>query len=282
MQARRHLFKLGGLLGALLLTLPLAVRGAERIYTFGVVPQESASQLAANWGPVLAALSRQSGLKLVFATAPDVPSFERRVAAGDYDFVYMNPYHFIVFNANPGYHALARARDERVRAIVIVRKDSPAKSLADLAGAKLAFPTPAAFAATLLVDAELRREGVEFSRYIVKSHNSVYRGVAKGLYAAGGGVPRTFKLLDEDIASQLRVLWTSGDYTTHAIASKPGTGDDVRARLWGAMVALGRDPASLALLAKIGFNGFEAARDQDWDDVRRLGIRPVDAAIGTE
>lgn len=258
--------------------MPAAAR-AEKIYTFGIVPQESASQLAENWTPVLNALAEKSGLSITFATAPDVPTFERRLAAGDYDFAYMNPYHFVVFNARPGYRALARAKGERVKGIVVVRKDSPYKDLKDLSGTTVAFPTPAAFAATLLIEAELRKRGIAFDARIVKSHNSVYRDVAKGLYPAGGGVPRTFKLLDDDVARELRILYTTGDFTTHAIATRPGMDDATRDRMLQAMLALARDAHNLPLLQRIGFSGFEAARDRDWDDVRALGIRAADAQI---
>jgi phosphonate transport system substrate-binding protein len=53
----------------------------------------------------------------------------------------------------------------------------------------------------------------------------------------------------------------------------------VRQRVLAAMAKMSADPAQRKLLEAIGFNGFEAARDQDWDDVRRLGIRPADAQI---
>ena len=273
MQHRRRLLCSG---------LWLALAGplhAEPAYVVGIVPQESPSQLAANWTPVLAALSEKSGLKLTFATAPDVPTFEHRLAGSEYDFAYMNPYHFVVYNAKPGYRALARAKGERLKGVVVVRKDSPYKDLRDLAGATLAFPTPAAFAATVLVEAELRRRGVDFKASFVKSHNSVYRDVAKGLYPAGGGAARTLTLLDESIAKDLRVLWTSPAYTTHAIASAPQVDASVRARLLKAMADVGADPALRPLLERIGFDGFEPAQDKDWDDVRRLGIRRADTQI---
>ncbi|OEZ97551.1 phosphate/phosphite/phosphonate ABC transporter substrate-binding protein [Duganella sp. HH101] len=263
----------------LLLASAGAVCAQQTSYTFGVVPQESASQLAANWSPVLAALSDKSGIKLSFATAPDVPTFERRLAAGEYDFAYMNPYHFVVYHAKPGYRALARAKGERIRGVLVVRKDSPVREMKDLAGATLAFPTPAAFGATLLVQAELRRQHLPFKAAFVKSHNSVYRGVVKGLYPAGGGVPRTLDLLDPDISRELRVVWTSQPYTSHAIATRPQLDPAVRSRVLAAMMQISLEPAQLKLLAEIGFDGFEPAQDQDWDDVRRLGISPADARI---
>jgi phosphonate transport system substrate-binding protein len=228
---------------------------------------------------VLAALSAKAGVRITFATAPDVPTYERRLAAGGYDFAYMNPYHFTVYNRKPGYHALARAKGEHIRGMVVVRRDSPIRDLKDLSGLTLAFPTSAAFGATLLVQAELKRQEIPFKTVFVKSHNSVYRDVAKNLYPAGGGVPRTLDLLDETIARDLRVLWSSAAYTTHAIATRPGLDPAVRARVLAAMAQMSLEPQQLKLLAEIGFNGFEPAQDRDWDDVRRLNIAPAASGI---
>lgn len=250
--------------------------------TFAVVPQQSATQLAEGWTPVLSWLSKSSMLNLQFVTAPDVPSFEQRLAAGEYDIAYMNPYHYTVFSAQPGYRALVRAKGERIKGILVVQKDSPIKDLSDLAGKTLAFPRPAAFAASLLVQAELRGRGIAFTPMVVKSHNSVYRSVAKGIFAAGGGVPRTFDLLDGTVRDDLRVLWETREFTTHAIASRPGLDAQLRARVWKAMRDMGADPHGQELLKAIGFTGFDQAKDEDWNDVRSLKIRPEDAHLKTE
>lgn len=53
-----------------------------RGYTFGVVPQQSATRLARDWVPFLTAVSKRSGVDLRFATATDIPTFEACLAAG--------------------------------------------------------------------------------------------------------------------------------------------------------------------------------------------------------
>lgn len=79
-------------------------------YTFGIVPQQSATELTRAWTPVLNALQAKTGLTLRFATAPDIPTFEQRLVAGEYDFAYMNPYHYTVFHHRPGYAVFARKK----------------------------------------------------------------------------------------------------------------------------------------------------------------------------
>ena len=208
----------------------------------------------------------------MFRTAPSIPEFEARVVAGEYDIAYMNPYHFTVFNRRPGYHALAHQAETRIKGILVVRRDSPLQALADLDGAELAFPAPAAFAATVLPQAELRQQGVRFTPRYVSSHDSVYRGVAAGLFVAGGGIQRTFAAVAPEIRDQLRVLWETKGYTPHAIAAHPALDPDTFARVRAALLSLNDSAEGRELLSGIQFDGLVSAEDADWDDVRALDI----------
>jgi phosphonate transport system substrate-binding protein len=259
------------ILGLLVLISPGLSAQSEKM-TFGIVPQQAASKLARSWSPLLDYLSRQSGLKIQFATAKDIPTFERQLDAGDYDFAYMNPYHFTVFNRHPGYQAVARARDKRIKGIIVVRKDSSIQSIEELDQMTLAFPAPAAFAASILPRSELLSRGLDFKSRYVSSHDSVYLAVAKGIYPAGGGVIRTFKSVAPETRDQLKVLWTSQGFTPHAIAAHPDVSAEVMASVQSALVDMEQTDEGKALLKRLNIKGFEAAENKDWDDVRSLQI----------
>jgi phosphonate transport system substrate-binding protein len=207
------------LASGILLSSSFVVNAQE--YTFGIVPQQSSKKLARLWGPILKKLSEDTGLTIKFATAKNIPTFEKRLAAGEYDFAYMNPYHFTVYNKAPGYVALTRQRNKEIKGIMVVKKDSDLSELKDLNDTTLAFPSPAAFAATLLSQAELNKQDVEFTPKYVSSHDSVYLSVARGLLPAGGGIVRTFNNIDPAIRDQLRILWTSEGFTPHAFTAHP-------------------------------------------------------------
>ena len=80
------------------------------VYSFGVVPQHTATVLARRWTPFLNYLSEKTGYRINFKTAKDIPTFEERLAAGEYDFAYMNPYHYIVAHRNVGYQVYAKEK----------------------------------------------------------------------------------------------------------------------------------------------------------------------------
>ncbi|MPY24826.1 phosphate/phosphite/phosphonate ABC transporter substrate-binding protein [Shewanella psychropiezotolerans] len=242
------------------------------ILTFGVVPQQAASMLARKWSPLLAALSQNANFQLHFATAPDIPTFEKRLAKGEYDIAYMNPYHFTVFNESPGYLPLVKEQGKKIKGIIVVQKISTAHSLLDLDGQLLAFPAPAAFAASVLPRANLKIKGINNQIKYVGSHDSVYLAVAQGLVAGGGGVKRTFKTMDKEVTKQLRVLWETPGYTPHAVAIHPRVPVGVREELMIKFTQFSSTQEGTVLLEGLGFKPFEAAKSSDWNDVRALGL----------
>ena len=244
---------------------------------FGIVPQQSATRLAKTWVPFMAALSERSGMTIDFATTKDIPTFEACLARGAFELAYMNPYHYTVFHDAPGYRAFARQAEKRLQGLMVVRADSPVQRLGDLAGKDLAFPSPAAFGASMLPRAEMRRSGIAHMPHYVKSHDSVYRSVAAGLFPAGGGVKRTFAAIDADLRGQLRIVHETAKYTPHAFASAPGIDDAVRKRIVDAMTAIAAEQP--ALVKALGMAGFQPSQDADWDDVRALGLSAQDIKI---
>lgn len=265
------------LIGLLFILTSLSAWSEENSYTFAVVPQQSAKQLAKLWTPVLQHIKETSGINLRFTTAKNIPEFEKRLAEGRYDFAYMNPYHFTVFNDKPGYNAVAVRKDQPIRGIIIVRKDSPISSLEELNNETLAFPSPAAFAASILPRGELKSSNVSFTPKYVSSHDSVYLSVAKGLFKAGGGVKRTFNNTPQNIKDQLKILWTTAPYTPHAIASHPRVDDKIHQKIQHVFIDISQDPKGKVLLKSLKIkHGLIKANNSDWDDVKALGLNVID------
>ncbi len=257
-----------------LLAVPVAglTQSQPESLSFGIVPQQSASRLAQDWGPLLEEVSRRSGVRLIFRTAPSIPVFEERLAKGDYDLAYMNPYHYVVFHKANGYLAFAKEQDRKIKGILVVRKDSAFRTLADLAGKTVVFPAPAAFAASILPQAEFGRRKIAIEARFVASHDSVYRSVAAGLQEAGGGIQRTYEAMPVEIRELLRVLSETPAYTPHAFGAHPRVQPAAVARVLRAMVSLSGDATGRRLLEPLAFKGIVAAQDQEWNDIRALDI----------
>jgi phosphonate transport system substrate-binding protein len=252
--------------------LSVQAQETQKSLTIGIVPQQAASRLAEEWGPLLAEVSRRSGVALTFRTAPSIPVFEERLSKGDYDLAYMNPYHYVVFHKATGYQAFAKEQDRRLKGILVVRKDSAYHRAADLAGKTVVFPAPAAFAASILPQAEFGRLKIAIDAKFVASHDSVYRAVASGMQEAGGGIQRTLEASPPEVRNALRVLTETAAYTPHAFAAHPRVPTAELAKVLAAMVSLAADEAGQRLLLPLAFKGLVAAQDKEWNDIRALDI----------
>jgi phosphonate transport system substrate-binding protein len=242
--------------------------------SIGIVPQQSPGELARLWTPVLKYLEEKTGLTLQFETAKDVATFDQRLKEGKYDIVYANPLMYTaLLHSRLGYEAFAREKDRTLTGLIVVRKDSRYKSLADLAGSELAFPSEAALAASILPRAYLDKQGIAFTPHYVGSHDSVYLAVAKGLYAGGGGVAHTLEMQPGPVKDQLRVLWTGPSYPPHPFAAHPRVPAEAVKRLQAAMIAMNKDVAGQEILKPIDFKGFMLTSDADYDVIRSLGYK---------
>ncbi len=240
---------------------------------FGVVPQQSPSKLARKWLPLLKFISQKSGVELQFATAPDIPTFEKQLAQGHYDIAYMNPYHYVVLSKQVGFKALVHEQDKKIQGIIVAFKDSKIDKLEGLSSQTIAFPAPASFAATLIPKASLAQQDISFKSEYVDSHDEVYRNIVAGRFVAGGGIMRTFNALPDYFREQLKIIWTSQGYTPHAIATHPRVNDDIRQKLLAGFLAVAKSEKASELLIPLLMKGFTAAEDKDWNDVRSLNIQ---------
>lgn len=261
--------------GGLFLLLAAWVVNAGAEYRFAVVPQQTPSMTIRAWNPLIRLLAKRTGYPVRLVTYKSIPAFEAALREGRDDFAYMNPYHYVVFHESTGYEAVAHARDRRVRGIIVVRKDSPIDRIEQLQDRELAFPSPGAFAASLLTRAWLQERHIRFTPVYVRSHDSVYLNVVRGRFPAGGGILRTLNAQNPEIRDQLRVLHATEAYTPHAIAALPTVPRADVARLQRVLVEIADDEEGRRALEALRVKGWVAARDADWNDIRQLRLEDL-------
>ena len=90
---------------------------------------------------------------------------------------------------------------------------------------------------------------------------------------AGRENKRILGILRRGFAQVLgELLEQLGNVQVDAIACAPGVPEQTRNKLQAALVALEQEAAGRELLSAIKIKGFTAADNDDWDDVRALGI----------
>lgn len=234
-------------------------------HNFGVVPQLSPIVTAERWQPLLNEISRQTGSTLRFATATSVTKFEERVLAGEYDYVYLNSLLFQQTLKSQSYRALVRD-DAPLQGIIVVRNDGP-KSLDELIGKTLAFPSPRAFGATLLTRADLQRLSIRHDVGYLGTHESVYQSVVQGRHIAGGGVRRSFDLLPEAQRRDLRILHTTAPVPSHVFAVHARVPSQETERVRQTLLHLHEDPITAQTLARLEMRRLVAVTRSDFESL---------------
>jgi phosphonate transport system substrate-binding protein len=174
--------------------------------------------------------------------------FEARLLTGEPDFSWVNPYHALMAHNKHGYLTLVRDGKSLLSGLLTVRGDSPVNSLNQLSDANIAFPSPNAFAASLLIRAELAKKKIDINPVFVKTHSNVYRSIIGKDAVAGGGVNNTLDNEVPEVRQQLRVLFETPAYTPHPIVTHPSVTAAVRDRFLKAMLKLTQDDEGRKLL----------------------------------
>lgn len=223
----------------ILLWTSWAAGESKTTYQFAVVPQYTPLHIHKNWHGLIEYLNKSLDVKFQLKVYSNFEEFETAVLSGEVDFAYLNPYQYIQAKKAQGYIPLVRDGAEQLQGILVVRNDSPYQSLADLQGKELAFPSPNALAASLLMRTLLHEKyKLGFNSYYVESHSNVYRHVIHNKAAAGGGVYRTFNKQPAGLRSQLRVIYQTPMLAPHPIIVHPRVAISHRRQLQDILLSL--------------------------------------------
>ncbi|WP_455207688.1 phosphate/phosphite/phosphonate ABC transporter substrate-binding protein [Kaarinaea lacus] len=246
------------------------VRSNSAELVFGVLPQGMNNTIEAQWKLLIEQVSVESGHKIRFEAAENLEDFERKLSRGAYDFVLLNAHMYTQAHEAIGYQAFAKEAGHTDKGVIVVHRDSPVKTLADLKSQTLALSDPRRFTSTVLTRAYLNNEGIEVNEEYVESDNSVYRAVLDGDSVAGAGEINTLNSINPNAHSKLRVLWSSKQYSSNAFAAHPRVKPEQLEHVQQALMSLNYDAKGKRLLSKVKFKGIDKAADQEWDDIRAL------------
>lgn len=229
----------------------LGEQTTESSYSVFVVPRISATKTYQEWAPFLTRLGKEVGLCFTVYIPADFTEFEQAIHNGKPDFVFLNPYHQLTVVRKPGYVPLIRDQQSELSGILVVRKDSPIKDIRQLEGTTVAFPSPNAYVASLLIRALLAEKNIHITADYVGSHSNVYRGVALGAKQTGGGANTTLDHEPIELQSQLRILFKTPNFVPHPFSVHPRIPLSVREKVIAGFLKIATDPAGRDLLKAI-------------------------------
>jgi phosphonate transport system substrate-binding protein len=262
----------------ILLLLVLGAQGwsQNQPYSFGVIIWRSPTLTAQFWNPILRHVSERSGVPLQLKVANTGPEHTAMVGHGALDFLYSN-HNFIKENEASGYRVFARSKDDVGTGEIVVLKDAPVRSLADLEGREVAFPHSAAFYGYHLPMDALLRKGIQVQVHFAGTQEGAMTQLKAGRVVAAGvnaDVMRAFAKR-ENIA--YRVLWSSEKYLSLALSAHPSVPTEKVKAVREAFLQMADDPegakvlaSSAEVLKQVAPLRFITAKDADFDNMRRF------------
>lgn len=265
---------------------PAGARGVD--YLFAVHPLHNPRRLFEVYQPLVELINEAAApaFRLKLETSRDYAAFEEKLAAGKFQLAIPNPYQTLESEAH-GYRIIAKmGDDERFRGIIIVRRDSPLKSISDLAGAPISFPASTALAATMMPRMLLHEHGLGAgaidARY-VGSQESAIMNVLLGKTVAAGTWPPPWEALlrrRPELARYLEVRWQTAPLVNNGLVVRKDVPAAHASLVESIILHLHESARGRAILAAMEIERFEPADTRTFEPVRRF-IADYERAFGS-
>ena len=270
----RQYVKLKRLCCAVLASLAACGTASADTFSVGIVPQFEPRKLSEIWTPILDELEHRTGHTFIMVGSPEISAFEESFIEGEFDFAYMNPYHFLVAADAQGYLPVIRDGGRELFGVLVVAKDSDVNTVPDLEGRKIAFPSPNALGAALLMRADLERTfGIDYKAEYVSTHSSAYLNVALGQMDAAGGVMATLNNTDPSVRDKLRIIYETTRVPPHPFVAHPRVAADVVEDIKAALLAMGETEEGKALLGQVPIRKVVPATAESYEILNDLKLR---------
>ena len=239
----------------------------------GSVAMDTPAEMVKRFKPLADYLSQKTGLAVSFKPSADMANAISDLGNNVVQISYLTPVAYIdakkKYNVKPLVETLTLG-ESAFRLVIVVRDDSPLKTMSDLKGKTFAFgDEKALLQRAAVIDGGIKLE--EFSKYAFLDHYDVIaNAVLNKQYDAG--------ILKESVyvdfrSKGLRVIHSSPDLPPYLFAVSSKTPRATAEKLRKAFVTLKADsPKHNAILKALdkGYTGFTDASDKDYDVVRRL------------
>jgi len=250
------------------------VNRTEEKVLFGVIPRFNPHVMYEYYQPLMDYLSRKTSYRFELRVGRSYMETVGDLEKGVTKFAYLGGATYALARHRFGARALVRPLNREgkstYRCCILVRKDSPVKTLADLKGRTFAFGAPFSTTGSLipgfmLVEAGVPPADLKSTRNF-RNHEEVARAVLKGVYDAGAVKDVVAWKFEE---RGLRVVAMSEELPTAPVAASPSISPDLEKAVTEALLSLGRQggdeiPGPGPLGPEI-LHGFERARGADYD-----------------
>jgi phosphonate transport system substrate-binding protein len=231
----------------MLLLGPGANVAVAQTYSFSVVPHRSAVLTAQYWNPILDYVGSKAGVTLELAMSRSVAESALALEQGAYDF--NSSYLFFRPKAQAQkYRVVLKPRSGDIRSQIVTLANSPIKSLKDLAGLEVGFPSRSGFIAYALPMDYLLRQKVEVRPVFGANQEGVLGQLKAGQVVAVGVSSQVMKAFAARENMQYKIVWESAPYDELPIAAHPRIPQEVVKKIQAAFIEMSSDAEGIKIL----------------------------------
>jgi phosphonate transport system substrate-binding protein len=250
-------------------SLTAQTRAAEpQPLSFGVLNQQSPLLTAERWNPLLQYLTEVTGIPLQLKMGRTVQDTDAMMGRGEFDLVYTN--HNFQSEHDGVYKVIARWGGPPIRGVIVVAADSPLRSLQDLRGRPIAYPSADAFVGYAVPKVALASAGVQAKEVFAGNQEGALAQLKAQQVDAAAVNSRFLAQYAEREGTRYRELYASEAFAELAVIVHPRVPKDTAEALRRALLGMKNDPKAAPVLLKAKSPGFEAAGERDYDNVRRI------------
>jgi len=254
-------------------SLALPAQADDRELLFGSVAMDIPAVMHKRLTPLTKYLSNALHRPVSLKLSPDMGAAIKETAAGNVDLAYLTPVAYLRAHDEGGAQLVAKTVTDgkaSFQLMIVVKEDSPIKTVADLAGKSFAFGDKAAILQrAVVVGAGVQLE--QFSDYkFIGHYDNIASAVMNKDFDAG--------ILKDTMAFKwqgkgLRIIHTSPDLPPYNVVASKNVDAKLLAQLREAFLSLDRNnPAHLEVIKTLdnSYDGFAATSDAEYDIVRQL------------
>lgn len=258
-----------------------AAEPADHVYYFGVLNQRSVSLTTQYWNPILRYVSERSGVPLQLRMKKTAVETTAGTVRGEYAFVYTN-HLFTPERDRLGYRVIARPDSPDIQTFIVVREDSPYRSLYELDGKTVVFPSREAFVGYWVPMDAMLKAGIKVKEVFGGNQEGAMSQLQAGAADVAAVNGRVLESYGQRENFRYRVLWKSELYHEIPIMANPSVPKSHVEAVRKAFIGMHDDPegrkvleSSAAILKLPQAVGFIAADNAAYDNYRNFYLKTV-------
>lgn len=250
-----------------------ASQPAAEEYILGVLPFAPAISIEETFAPLAAELATAAGRPVKLRTAPSFERFMTELREGSYDIAFIQPFDYVDIARPLGYLPLA-ARNVRLAGQIVVREESPVRTLQDLKGKQLGVP-PKVTTLSYIVRVALKQAGLvpesDLTLVYLGSHQACMQKLMIGTVDACGVSPASVRLNERQMKAGFRQLAETPPIPPPLFVVKKTVPAATRAAIKKALLKTemtGVKPEQRELFLGEEKRPFRATSDREYDKIR--------------